>query len=1069
MAKRKKKFSVVAPQSTSLPSSTAPAISVIIPLYNAEEFIGECLDSLLLQTFQNFELIVVDDCSSDNSVAIVESYREKFGERLTISKTEKNSGGGGYVSRNIGLGLASGEYVYFVDADDLVLLTALETLYAAAKKYDADVVYFSKQYWIKRPNEISAYRDVLGEKLLEDGIEEEPTLIVDDPNRILQEALLKEHHRTPWTKLILRKLLTENNILFPEIIVGGDALWTLRVYTHSKRFLRLPAALYFLRRYNSDSIIKTKRPSAKVEFDPRTTLGYIKWYEEFKNLSEQIEFVGDNPDLCAQAAKDYFDYFVRRLNDEQKKQYGDDIYYILRRELPDSFTADFLKLLNPEQDLTEFKPIKSTCAISVIISLYNYEKYVGECLDSLLEQTFADFEVIVVDDCSTDNSYAIAESYVEKFGGRLKLIKTETNSGGGGEPRNLGFSLAGGEYVFFMDADDALIPTAIEEFYALAEENYADVVYCERYFTSEGTGQKFKDKMRIATEKCQEPPFVDKPTFETLDMAKRVNRAVVFRYWVTAWLRFVRRDLLIENDVKFLPLIGSNDVGWSYQVMFCSRRFLRVPNIFYIRRVHSESVSFRKREVPEHVHKWMDRTIRSLKYMDDFMGRFAFFKERPEYRYKVLNNFVGSDFSNITDECQNLEPFEVAEIFGQKFGDYLGEHDVLVSCLCADLISRRMRIKRNEQRISELQGEIKHYQAENTLAVSVIIPMYNAAKYIGECLDSLLGQTFQNFEVIVVDDCSTDKSVEIVKSYMPKFKGMLKLAKTKKNSGGGGYVPRNMGLNLADGEYVYFVDADDFILLTALETLHAAAIDFDADVVYTTAYYDLTGKREVQKVTDNTEKNSFAGDPEGNPNLLINSPNKNMQSLLFAETMPACWRKFIRREFLIDNQIFFPEILNGGDFIWTINLYCKAYRFLRIPSALYFYRSYTPGSVLRKKRSPSEQIFYRVSSFISWARSFSELTRESVVLKKHPEYCHRALSMKFNWCMWRLLMDLKSLSYDDIYEILCRELSKGSNPSDLTTMAFLFSGIVLEKRRYAILEQRLANLEGELAQLKGKE
>ena len=494
-----------------------------------------------------------------------------------------------------------------------------------------------------------------------------------------------------------------------------------------------------------------------------------------------------------------------------------------------------------------------------------------------------------------------------------------------------------------------------------------------------------------------------------------------------------------------------------------------MPKIFYIRRVHDESVSFRKREVPEHVHKWMDRTIRSLRYMDDFMGKFDFFQERLDYRYKVLNHFMTTDFNHITEECEKLEPFEVAEIFRQKFGDYLGEHDVLVSCLCANLVAKHTRIKHDEQRIAELKGEIKQYQKKNPLAISVIIPMYNAANYIGECLYSLLLQTFRNFEVIVVDDCSTDNSVKIVESYIPKFNGKLKLAKIDKNSGGGGYVPRNMGLNLASGEYVYFMDADDFILLTALKTLHAAAVDSDADVVCTSAYYNLRSNNEVQKVTDNTENNFFAGDPEGNPNLLVNSPDKNMQSLLFAETMPASWRKFVRRKFLIDNRIFFPEVLNGGDFIWTINLYCNAERFLRIPSALYFYRSYTPNSVLRKKRKPAEQIYYRVSSFISWSRAFGELSQKIAILKKNPEYCHRALSLKFNWCLGRLLTDLNRLYYKDIYEVLCKELSKGTNPSDLTTMAFIFSGIVLEKRNYATLEQRVAELEDELSTLKGKE
>lgn len=1068
MAKRKKQFAAATQMSTFSPQSTIPAISVIIPMYNAEEFIGECLDSLLLQTFQDFEVVIVDDCSSDNSVKIVESYREKFGERLTISKTETNSGGGGYVPRNIGLGLAGGKYVFFMDADDFILLNALETLYTAAKEYDADVVYIASYYWLKKPNSVSLQRDLTGDELLAQGLEDKPTLIVDAPDKVLPEVLLKNHHRTPWAKLIQRELLTENNILFPEIILGGDVLWSFLVYANSKRFLRLPTPLYFLRRYHTTSIIKTKR---SIEgYFPERNAGFIAWFKVLNSLAGKAGFFKENVDLCCEAAKNFFEYFVRGLYEEDKRLCLHDIRDILLNEkLTESDAVDLTTpFLNLMEEFDKRCPL-STIAVSVIISLYNYGKYVGECLDSLLEQTFQDFEIIVVDDCSTDNGVEVVESYAPKFNGRLKLTRTEKNSGGGGLPRNLGLSLANGEYVFFMDADDALVPTALEEMHALAKEYYADVVYCEKYFTSEGVGQEFKDNVRIADIKCQKPPFAKEVTLEIRDMIARINRAVKFNYWVTAWLRFVRRDFLIENDIKFLSLIGSNDVGWSYQVLFCSRRLLRVPNAYYIRRVHDESVSFRKREVPEHVHKWMDRTIRSLRYMSDFMEKIEFFRENPKFRHKVLSHFVDSDFACIVEECKDLEPFEVAEIFRQKFGDYLGEHDVLVSLLCANVNTKLKRIRRIEQNIAELTENTRIITSKGYPAISVIIPMYNAEKYISGCLFSLLAQSFKNFEIIVVDDCSTDKSFQVVEEYAPKFKGRLRLLKTKKNSDGGGYVPRNMGLRFAQGKYIFFADADDLILLSGLKTLYDAAIKYDADVVCTTAYYDLTSRTSVQKVTDDMTKKSFAGNLNGSPNLLINAPNKNMRSLLFSETMPACWRKLIRREFLIANQILFPEISDDAGFIWTMNLYCNASRILRISNPLYFYRSYSPNSFLRQKRRTAEQIFYRVSSLVSWARSLNELAQENDVFKKHPEYSHRALTLKFNQCIKDLSTDLNRLYYKDIYELMCRELGKTNNPSDLTTMAFIFSNIILDRRRYLILEKHAAELESELEKLKEKE
>ena len=359
--------------------------------------------------------------------------------------------------------------------------------------------------------------------------------------------------------------------------------------------------------------------------------------------------------------------------------------------------------------------MKKNPAVSVIVSLYNYDKYVGECLDSLLAQTFADFEVIVVDDCSTDNSPAIVDSFIPKFGGRLTRTRTEVNSGGGGVPRNIGLDLARGEYVFFADADDALTPTALEELHDLARRFDADTVYCERYFMSTGSGQDFKRNVHPAYDRIQNPPFVSKPTLETPDLAERVKRALAYNYWVTPWLRLVSRQLLIENRIRFDSLIGSNDVNWSFRELFCSKRFLRVPNLCYIRRMHDESVSLRRRTVPEHVHKWLDRTIRSLRDMDDFLTGIDFFRKNPVYRYAVVNSFIEQDFMCIFKECVNESPFALYNIVREKFGDYLGRHDVLVAALCAIVNTQQKHLWQTQKKLDELTRLVKQSQKQGVI------------------------------------------------------------------------------------------------------------------------------------------------------------------------------------------------------------------------------------------------------------------------------------------------------------------------------------------------------------------
>ena len=253
-------------------------------------------------------------------------------------------------------------------------------------------------------------------------------------------------------------------------------------------------------------------------------------------------------------------------------------------------------------------------------------------------------------------------------------------------------------------------------------------------------------------------------------------------------------------------------------------------------------------------------------------------------------------------------------------------------------------------------------------AVSVVIPMYNEEEFIGECLDSLLAQTFQAFEVIVVDDCSTDNSVEIVKEFAPKFNGRLKLTKTEKNSQTGGYVPRNIGIKLAHGEYVQFLDSDDMILGNALESLYKAAVFYDADVVYTSSFYRLDAPNDIYLYRDGTSR-KMAGI---RTLLTVDEPTTNLNRLLLESgegNFRSCWTKFVRRDLLIKNKIFFPNLPTSGDFIWSINAYCHARRFLRISTPFHLYRRYNTNSIGRTIRPAQEQCLYWCSSFVDFTRA----------------------------------------------------------------------------------------------------
>ena len=314
--------------------------------------------------------------------------------------------------------------------------------------------------------------------------------------------------------------------------------------------------------------------------------------------------------------------------------------------------------------------------VSVIIPLYNAEKYLGVCLDSLLIQTLRDFEVIVVDDCSTDNSVAVAESYLEKFGGRLKIIDLPENTGSASLPRNEGLRFSRGEYVLFMDNDDLLLVNALEELYALAEKFRADVVYMERGFLcgEESLPEKFTEAAWDKKNSAQ-----DAPTLEPDDLNERLGKFLQTGYGWAPWEKFLRRDFLLANRIEFPPVKISEDVLWTFKVVCLAKNFLRVPNRLYVYRSVKNSWSRIKREPADEIKFRLDPLINGLDYLDAFLHESEFFALNPARRFDVTNFFVKMQVAGMLGALKNLSRYELYELIHGEFSD--GKHAALIANL----------------------------------------------------------------------------------------------------------------------------------------------------------------------------------------------------------------------------------------------------------------------------------------------------------------------------------------------------------------------------------------------------
>ena len=211
--------------------SNNPKVSIIIPIYKVSSTIERCVHSLFSQSFEDIEYIFVDDCSPDDSIAILKKILIKYPARtnaVSIVVNEQNMGIS--FSRNIGLRQALGKYIIQVDSDDWIEPYMVEDLYVKAIENDADVVYcdFYIDYETKPEKQI--YR-----------VQKNITTSAEYVNEILAGNL----HGSTWNKLVKRELINKNNIQFPEsVTLCEDLYFNIMVLLQAKQMSYLPKAYY---------------------------------------------------------------------------------------------------------------------------------------------------------------------------------------------------------------------------------------------------------------------------------------------------------------------------------------------------------------------------------------------------------------------------------------------------------------------------------------------------------------------------------------------------------------------------------------------------------------------------------------------------------------------------------------------------------------------------------------------------------------------------------------------------------------------------------------------------------
>ena len=216
--------------------------------------------------------------------------------------------------------------------------------------------------------------------------------------------------------------------------------------------------------------------------------------------------------------------------------------------------------------------------VSVLIPAYNVEKYISECLESVLQQTLQDFEIICVDDCSTDATPEILERFSERDG-RIRVLRLEKNLGQAAG-RNLALSYASGEYIYMLDADDKIFHDALEECYSVCIGDKLDVLGFEtRNFADE---ERFRKNAAVRTV-C----YTDTEVMNGREALAFCMNSESLSTSTSTYM--MRREYLLENDIRFIDGILHEDIAYLLELIVKAERIRFLHRIFFLRRIRAGS------------------------------------------------------------------------------------------------------------------------------------------------------------------------------------------------------------------------------------------------------------------------------------------------------------------------------------------------------------------------------------------------------------------------------------------------------------------------------------------------
>lgn len=294
--------------------------------------------------------------------------------------------------------------------------------------------------------------------------------------------------------------------------------------------------------------------------------------------------------------------------------------------------------------------------ISIIIPVYNVENYLHVCINSVLKQSYQDFEIICVDDASTDSSLKILEYFVKKDS-RIKLIKNQTNCGQG-YSRNKGLEIANGKYVMFLDSDDWYSLDTLETLIKELEKNNLEVLMFKNIVYYEESGE-------FGMEKYYDMKFMDNFVNKIFNH-KDLDKTKIFKIPSVIWNKIYLKSFLDDNNIKF---INKNyiyeDNPFSSKVLITAKRISLIDKYFYNRRRREDSIMTLTNE----------RMLESVFIVDLILN--VFMEDEDIFNYHkervliyIFESVLNKKYDVIDEEYKNKYFTEVQGVYKKFIKEY---------------------------------------------------------------------------------------------------------------------------------------------------------------------------------------------------------------------------------------------------------------------------------------------------------------------------------------------------------------------------------------------------------------